>query len=88
MLLEYTAVLHHRDIVEEIATRRQGEIDAIDRYISEGNQLPPGRWRVRFLDGGEPRFQYVNRSLLPYQVQWSRGKANLAKCCLRGPKPY
>jgi len=25
-LLEYKAVLHHRDIVEEIATQRHGEI--------------------------------------------------------------
>ena len=29
------AVLHHRDIVEEIATQRQGEIDAIDEYANE-----------------------------------------------------
>lgn len=51
-------MLHHGDIVEEIATRRQGEIDAIDQYISEGQELPPHRWRVRFLDGKEPFFQY------------------------------
>ena len=57
-LLEYNAVFHHRDIVEEIATHRQGEIDAIDQYISEGKELPPNRLRVRFLDGGEPAFQY------------------------------
>jgi hypothetical protein len=50
--------LHHRDIVEEIATRRQGEIDAVDQYISEGKKGEPGRWRVRFLYGREPRFQY------------------------------
>jgi len=52
------AMLHHRDIVEEIATQRQGEIDAIDRYIAEGRKESPHRWRVRFLDGREPRFQY------------------------------
>ena len=57
-LLEYKAVLHHRDIVEEIATQRHGEIDAIDQYISDGKKQPPHRWRVRFLDGGEPAFQY------------------------------
>jgi hypothetical protein len=27
-------MLHHSDIVEEIATQRQGEIDAIDQYVS------------------------------------------------------
>ena len=54
-------MLHGGDIVEEIATQRQGEVDAIDQYISEGRKLPPGRWRVRFLDGREPRFQYFVR---------------------------
>jgi hypothetical protein len=53
-----SVMLHHRDIVEEIATQRQGEIDAIDQYISEGHKQSPHRWRVRFLDGREPRFQY------------------------------
>ena len=53
-LLEYKAVLHHRDIVEEIATQRHGEIDAIDQYISDGKHW----WRVRFLDGREPALQY------------------------------
>jgi hypothetical protein len=57
-LLEYNAVFHQRDTVEEIATQRQGEIDAIDQYISEGKKLPPNRLRVRFLDGGEPAFQH------------------------------
>ena len=57
-LLEYKAVLHHRDIVEEIATQRHGEIDAIDQYISDGKKQPPHRWRVRFLDDREPAFQY------------------------------
>jgi hypothetical protein len=57
-LLEYTVVLHHRDIVEEIATQRHGEIDAIDQYISDGKKQPPHRWRVRFLNGREPAFQY------------------------------
>src|SRR5438128_11668263 len=52
------SVLHHSDIVEEVATQRQGEVDAIDQYISEGQKLPPHRWRVRFLDGKEPHFQY------------------------------
>jgi hypothetical protein len=51
-------MLHHRDIVEEIATQRQGEIDAVDLYISEGQKQSPHRWRVRFLDDREPRFQY------------------------------
>jgi len=50
-------VFHHGDIVEEIATERQGQIDAIDRYIVDGRNLPPGRWRVRFLDAKEPHFQ-------------------------------
>jgi hypothetical protein len=53
-----SAMLHHLDIVEEIATQRQGEIDAMDQYISEGQKQSPRRWRVRFLDGKEPRFQY------------------------------
>ena len=57
-LLEYKAVLHHLDIVEEIATQRHGEIDAIDQYVSDGKKQPPHRWRVRFVDGREPAFQY------------------------------
>ena len=57
-MLEYNAVLHHRDIVEEIATQRHGEIDAIDQHISDGKKLPPHRWRVRFVDDREPAFQY------------------------------
>jgi hypothetical protein len=57
-LLQYNAVFHHRDIVEEIATQRQGEIDAIDQYIVEGQKAAPCRWRVRFLDESEPRSQY------------------------------
>jgi len=52
-------MLHHSDIVEEIATQRQGEIDAIDQYISQGQKLPSRRWRVHFSDGKEPHFQYV-----------------------------
>jgi len=51
-------MLHHRDIVEEIATQRQGEIDAVDQYILEGEKRSQRRWRVRFRDGREPRFQY------------------------------
>lgn len=51
-------MLHHRDIVEEIATQRQGEIDVVDQYISEGEKPSPRRWRVRFLDEKEPHFQY------------------------------
>jgi hypothetical protein len=48
-------------LVEEIATQRQGEIDAMDQYISEGKKLSPHRWRVRFLDGKEPPSQYFAR---------------------------
>ena len=51
-------MLHHGDIVEDVATRRQGEIDAIDQSILDGKKQPPHRWRVRFLDGGEPDIQY------------------------------
>ena len=51
-------MLYHDDIVEEIATKRQGKIDAIDRYIIEGRELPPHQWRVHFLDGNEPLSQY------------------------------
>lgn len=50
-------MLHHRDIVEEIATKRQGEIDAVDQYIPEGEEPSPRRWRVQFSDQKEPRFQ-------------------------------
>jgi hypothetical protein len=57
-LVEYNAMFHHRDIVEEIATQRQGEIDAIDQNIVEGRKVPPRRWRVSFLDEKEPRSQY------------------------------
>jgi hypothetical protein len=57
-LLQYNVVFHHRDIVEEIATQRPGEIDAIDQEILEGRKLPPRRWRVRFLDESEPRSQF------------------------------
>lgn len=51
-------MFHHRDIVEEITTQRQGEIDAVDQFISGGKEQSPRRWRVRFLDDREPRFQY------------------------------
>jgi len=54
-------VLHHNDIVEEIAALHQGQIDAVDQYISEGQKMPPHRWRVRFSDGREPLFQYFVR---------------------------
>lgn len=51
-------MFHHRDIVEEIATQRQGEIEAVDQYVSEGQDLSSRRWRVHFLDGRDPRFGY------------------------------
>jgi hypothetical protein len=57
-LLQYNAVFHHHDLVEEIATQRQGEVDAIDQDIVEGRKLLPHRWRVRFLDESDPRSQY------------------------------
>jgi hypothetical protein len=48
---------HHNDIVEEIATRRQGRIEAVSRYIVEGREVPPHQYRVAFLDGTEPRLR-------------------------------
>jgi hypothetical protein len=41
-----SVMLHHGDIVEEIATQRRGEIDAVDQYISEGQKQSPHRWRA------------------------------------------
>ncbi len=56
------SVFHHNDIVEEIATLRQGdEIDTVDQYISEGQKMPPHRWRVRFLEGREPLFSVFRK---------------------------
>ena len=54
-------MLHHDDIVEEIATKRQGKIDAISRYIIEAREMPPQQWRVHFFDGNEPLSQYFAR---------------------------
>lgn len=51
-------MFHHDDIVEEIATKRQGKVEAVDRYIIQGEEMPLRRWRVHFLDGNEPLSQY------------------------------
>ena len=76
-------MLHHRDIVEEIATQRQGEIDAVDQYILESEKRSPRRWRVRFLDGREPRFPVFRaaRRLAPYSVSPRKSMSEIA--CLR-----
>jgi hypothetical protein len=39
-------------------TKRQGKVDAVDRYIIQGREMPPHRWRVYFLDGNKPLSQY------------------------------
>jgi hypothetical protein len=52
------SMFHHDDIVEEIATKRQGKVDAVDRYIIQGREMPRHRWRVYFLDGNKPLSQY------------------------------
>lgn len=50
-------MLHNDDVVEEIATGRQGKIDAVDTLIEKGHQTAQ-RWRVYFTDGKEPLIKY------------------------------
>jgi hypothetical protein len=44
---------HIEDIVEEIATKRQGKLDAIDGSNASGKFVET-RWRVYFADGEKP----------------------------------
>ena len=71
---------HHDDIVEDIATKRQGKINAISRYIVEGREGTPHQWRVHFLDGTDPQFQEFTR--LYRESSWCEGThAALPRAC-------
>jgi hypothetical protein len=50
-------MLHNDDVVEAVATKRQGKIDAVDTLIENGKETQY-RWRVRFTDTEEPIMQY------------------------------
>jgi hypothetical protein len=54
-------MLHIRDIVEEIATARQGKIDSIQSEGVIGQEQIPNQWRVVFYDGKEPPQKYFKR---------------------------
>lgn len=47
-------MFHIEDIVEEIATRRQGQIDSIQSEGVSGQEQIPTRWHVVFSDGKQP----------------------------------
>jgi hypothetical protein len=47
-------MFHNEDIVEEIATGRQGKIDSIQSEGIVGQEQIPNQWRVFFSDGKEP----------------------------------
>jgi len=50
-------MLHKGDIVEEIATKRQGKIDSISSSVTGGVETP-NQWRVQFSDGQQPPLKY------------------------------
>jgi hypothetical protein len=60
----HTALLHGDDIVQEIATGRQGKIDGINSEIMQGRETQTN-WRVTFADGkGPPLWTFTNRTQL------------------------
>jgi hypothetical protein len=69
-------MFHTEDIVEEIATRRQGKIDQIGSEISQGREIQK-HWRVVFSDGGAPGvWTFVNETEL-----------RLVRCTHSDPEP-
>lgn len=50
-------MLHNGDFVEEVATKRQGRIIAVDTLIEDG-KAKQQRWRVSFDDPKQPNPQY------------------------------
>jgi len=59
-----TTLLHGGDIVQEIATGRQGKIDGIGNAIMQGRETQTN-WRIAFSDGKEPgMWTYKNRAEL------------------------
>jgi hypothetical protein len=54
-------MFHNEDIVEEIATGRQGKIDSIQSGGVLGQEQIQNQWRVVFLDGKEPPLKYFNK---------------------------
>lgn len=47
-------MFHLEDVVEEIATKRRGELDSSDSPAG----MPSNMWRVHFSDGKEPLSKY------------------------------
>jgi hypothetical protein len=66
-------MLHNEDIVEEIATGREGKIDSISSEIAQGRETP-NLWRVFFSDGKVPLMKYFKKE----------GELRLIKCPHRG----
>jgi hypothetical protein len=59
-----TTSLHGGDIVQEIATGRQGKIDGINSEIMQGRETQKN-WRVVFSDAKEPPlWTFTNRAEL------------------------
>ena len=54
-------MFHNEDIVEEVATGRQGKIDSIQSEGVLGQEQIPNLWRVVFLDGKEPPLKYFKK---------------------------
>lgn len=50
-------MFHLGDVVEEVATKRQGRVDAVDTLIEKGKPKQQ-RWRVHFNDAKQPDMQY------------------------------
>ena len=69
-------MLHIDDIVEEIATGRQGRIDSIQSEGSGQEQIP-NQWRVVFLDAKKPQQKYFKR----------QDEIRLVKCPHSGGEP-
>lgn len=58
-------MFHTEDIVEEIATGRQGTIDRIQSEGISGQEQIPTRWHVVFSDGKQPTSKdFTNESKL------------------------
>lgn len=56
-------MLHLGDMVQEIATGRQGKIDSIHAEGVLGKEQIPNLWRVFFSDGKTPLLQYFKNEV-------------------------
>jgi hypothetical protein len=57
MKMAQAITFHNEDIVEEIATKRQGKMDSIGSSVTAGVETQ-NQWLVRFQDGKQPILKY------------------------------